>query len=408
MIEHECNAILQPFDLKNNSERWQRFLDTVGTELEKHGSESFVTMDLNILSTIVTTLTRIDKESLEKSPEMKNHRLWKILCDYLIEFLFDQKRITLILDLSILFHNVYVASVKIDHLVALFLRSAMTDQICSFFKQIEVYSEQTELVTVIDSLMHIYQRVLKLIPDPKRNQSLKDLFESITQCMNSSFFITLLERTIDPVPLSEVVGALFFDTCIEFLYWQPYEDDDWRRNILQSLSNSIAETLRARISATQNSELLLRLYCLLSLNVLLADGKDEPESIDRIFYQITDNCIGQLTDETSPSVQRTILEILCHLTHDLGLTVHMKENPSLKERLLKLSNVEDGEISFDAYRILSMVMTEQDIKSLENATKIVGIYYLYTISMLDDPVQKSAFLNLLHSLKCKYLSPCLS
>jgi hypothetical protein len=79
----------------------------------------------------------------------------------------------------------------------------------------------------------------------------------------------------------------------------------------------------------------------------------------------------------------------------------MKEIDSLKRLLLKLSEMDDCEISLNAYRILALIMNEDDIKALENAKKIVQIFYLYFISMSNDPVQRTAFQSLLCSLKSK-------
>jgi hypothetical protein len=399
-IHQQCDDIVQPCRDKNELERWQTFFDVITIELEKN--EPSIAVDFNTMSKIVTILTRIDKTYLDKSVKMKNHRLWIILRDYFINYLFDQEKIILITDLSIIFRNIYLSSVNIDNLVQLFLQNAVTDTICLFFKQIEIYSQQIELVTVFNRLMFIYQRILMLISDSASNRLLMDLFESIVQCMNSTFFMLLLTKVTSDVTVLDASQTLFLDTCIEFLYWQPYEDDLLRRKILQDLTKNIMQTIRTRISFNQYSKHLLRLNCLLALTVVFTDGKNESKAMDAIFYQIIDYCIEQLTCEKSPTIQRTIMEILCHLTHDIGLTVHMKESLSLKASLLNLTDVEDGEISFSAYRILAMIMTEQDIKNLENATKIVNIYHLYTISMLDDPLQKTAFLNSLNSLKCKY------
>ncbi|CAF5134256.1 unnamed protein product [Rotaria magnacalcarata] len=64
-----------------------------------------------------------------------------------------------------------------------------------------------------------------------------------------------------------------------------------------------------------------------------------------------------------------------------------------------MSEPDDSEISFNSYRILAIIMNEEDIKTSANGCKIVSLFYIYFISMIDDSIQIMALDSLLHSLK---------
>ena len=151
------------------------------------------------------------------------------------------------------------------------------------------------------------------------------------------------------------------------------------------------------MSAGSHSEPIARLGSLLALNVAMMDDKN----VDKEYYSLLDHCAAMLDHRGSVHVQRTVLATCCLLSYDIDLVAHMKQNARLKSICLELSESEDSEVSFHAYRILAMIMTEEDIKTLSNVSKIVGIFSVYFISMIGDPMQRTAFHSLLHSLKSK-------
>ncbi|CAF1628438.1 unnamed protein product [Rotaria magnacalcarata] len=97
--------------------------------------------------------------------------------------------------------------------------------------------------------------------------------------------------------------------------------------------------------------------------------------------------------------KRTLLSTLCHCAYNIDMIVYMKNNLLLKRLLLKMSEPDDSEISFNSYRILAIIMNEEDIKTSANGCKIVSLFYIYFISMIDDSIQIMALDSLLHSLK---------
>ncbi|CAF1438486.1 unnamed protein product [Rotaria magnacalcarata] len=97
--------------------------------------------------------------------------------------------------------------------------------------------------------------------------------------------------------------------------------------------------------------------------------------------------------------KRTLLSTLCHCAYNIDMIVYMKNNLLLKPLLLKMSEPDDSEISFNSYRILAIIMNEEDIKTSANGCKIVSLFYIYFISMIDDSIQIMALDSLLHSLK---------
>ncbi|CAF3705481.1 unnamed protein product [Rotaria sordida] len=397
IIDQQCNLLLdQSGNSTENDNRLNEFFNIVTDELTKYSS---MTTDFNVITKIVITLISIDKNKFCKQSQLNKHTLLIILRDYLIKFLFNQEKIELINKLSVLFHNIYYGCVLTDEIVQLFIYKPLIDEICLFFNEIEKYSNETKLIEVINRLLEIFQRIQMIRFDLQENSNLQLLFVTIAKCIVSKFFIDKLENLPKNMLELNPIETLLFDRCIEFMYWQPYENNILQRKHLSIICETLLRTTINLVSSSLLSEPLIQLACLLSLNIMITDNTTDENIVDNNYYHLIDHCISMLAQQGTAITKRTLLSTLCHLTYNIDMIVYMKNNLFLKPLLLKMSESDDAEISFNAYRILSIIMNEEDIKRLANGNKIVALFYLYFISMIDDPIQKTAFHSLLHSLK---------
>ena len=400
-INEQCDLLIDQLGKSTESDQLNEFFNIIIAEVTKCSPS---TTDLKTMNKIVTTLTLIDKKQLNKQCRLIQHQLLTVFRDYLIKYLYNQEEIEIVTNLSILFHNIYYNVVLTDEIVQVFLYKPLIDEICIFFNEIEKHSNETKLVEVIDRLVEIFQRIQTVYLTFRENSMFELLLISISKCFTSKFFIEKLEALPKTMLDLNKIQKLLFDTSVEFLYWQPYENNMLRRKKICTISETLLEMTVNLMSSSYMSEPLINLACLLSLNVMVTDNSIDENTVNKNYYALIDLCIPHLNnDEQTAITKRTLLSILCHLTYNIDLVVHMKSNLSLKSYLLKLTESDDSEISFNAYRILSVIMNEEDIKRLGNSSKIVSLFNLYLISMIDDPIQETAFQSLLHSLRSKFI-----
>ncbi|CAF0924268.1 unnamed protein product [Rotaria sp. Silwood1] len=397
IIDQQCNLLLDQSDNSTeNDNQLNQFFNIVTDELIKYSS---MITNYNIITKIVTTLISIDKNKLYKQSQLNQHKLLIILRDYLIKFLFNQEKNEMINKLSILFYNICYSYILTDDIVQLFIYKPLIDEICLFFNEIEKYSNETKLIEILNRLLEIFQRIQMIRFDLHENSILELLFLTIAKCIISNFFIKKLENLPKNMLELNPIETLLFDRCIEYMYWQSYENNTLQRKHLLIICETLLQIIIKLMSSSLLSEPVIGVACLLSLNIMVMDNTTDENIIDNNYYHLIDYCISMLDQQGTTMIKRTLLSTLCHLTYNIDMIVYMKNNLFLKSLLLKMTESDDSEISFNTYRILSIIMNEEDIKRLANSNKIVAVFYLYFISMIDDPIQKTAFHSLLHSLK---------
>lgn len=96
---------------------------------------------------------------------------------------------------------------------------------------------------------------------------------------------------------------------------------------------------------------------------------------------------------------RIIIKNLYNFTLHLNVLNYMKTLPNLMSMLLQVTDIEDDEIQVNAYRCLGKIMTEADIKAVNNPRHIATVYIDFIGKTIDDPFQKERFHSLLNSLK---------
>ena len=76
-------------------------------------------------------------------------------------------------------------------------------------------------------------------------------------------------------------------------------------------------------------------------------------------------------------------------------------NKCITSLILKLTNFDNDEIQFNAFKILSSITTEQDTKNILYSSSLTKIFIEFLKKIIDHANQTLRFYNLFRSLKSK-------
>lgn len=106
-------------------------------------------------------------------------------------------------------------------------------------------------------------------------------------------------------------------------------------------------------------------------------------------------------DDSGLPLLRQVLLMLFYLTLDTDLAVHLKslQLVDLLNASMKISN-NDAEVQLQAYRILAVVMSEADLKALQNVSGIASVFLNFIRSSIrDGTISIGRLQNTLRGLK---------
>ena len=397
-MEEQFTLLLNETRTRMVSKHLSVLLDNILKEFEK---STILRKDLNIIGELATTLSGVHSDQWLMQPHLLGHEIFVIVRDCLINILFDYQQVELMWKLSKVLHDICFHTSVEDEMVRLMLHKPFVDQINIFIIQFEHYRGSTKHTEAMSHLLDIYRRIQMMRVDLYADSLLETLFLNVSNCISSALLTT--ELTNLPKIMADLEGKqkVLFDTCIEFMYWQPYEESLFRQQNLRQVCETLLPTIVRQISLISFSEPIFRVASLLTIHILTQDKNTDDKVLHQDYFTLVKHCVSMLGDGRVTLKERILLECICHLSNHSDLLAFMKEYDSLKPTLLKLTEVDDCEISLNAYRILACIMSESDIKALKNASKIVGVFYLYFISMMEDPVQRTAFQSLLQSFKSR-------
>lgn len=152
----------------------------------------------------------------------------------------------------------------------------------------------------------------------------------------------------------------------------------------------------------QEMNLLFRMDCgdVIISEETRTEFKQIAQTIRDILLSIIESNPEIMNESVIPIVQ-TLLSILFYLTWDDQLVTYLKSLKlvEMMNKLLKISN-NDDEIHLQVYRILAAIMTETDVKEMENANRFAHIFIRFLENIIDaGPSFEARFHNCLRSLK---------
>lgn len=118
------------------------------------------------------------------------------------------------------------------------------------------------------------------------------------------------------------------------------------------------------------------------------------------FVSILSSLSNEITNESNVNLVGTVVLQLYLLTLDQTILSYIK-GQKLPPILLKLSNIANEWIRFNVYRILALILTEQDIKELANPSIIAKVFITFLTTLIDDPAKFLRRRSLLRCLKSK-------
>ena len=132
------------------------------------------------------------------------------------------------------------------------------------------------------------------------------------------------------------------------------------------------------------------------------DFQEIADTIKRILSSIIQVNPVTIDSAAVPLVQNLLL-ILFYFTLDTDITVYLKslQLVNIMTELIRISN-DDAEILLQAYRILAVIMAEDDLKQLHNSQRIADVFITFIRDTIDAGASYEArFHNSLRSLKGK-------
>ena len=189
------------------------------------------------------------------------------------DFLVDAEHVESATTLSIIFHDIVHAVRVTDDVVNMILYPPLIDKLNDFIAALGEYHATTERIESMNRILRIFTRIQITQIDLHQDSLLETLFLSVARPMSSPFFMSQLPTTPKHMVDLQPMQTLLFDTCIEFMYWQPYEDSLVRRKGLTQICDAHLTMLVRMMSSLSFSEPVARLVSLVSLHIMVEDSK---------------------------------------------------------------------------------------------------------------------------------------
>ena len=135
-------------------------------------------------------------------------------------------------------------------------------------------------------------------------------------------------------------------------------------------------------------------------NEIRNDFKQIADTVKRILVSINQSNPINIDSTAIPLVQILLL-ILFYFTLDNDLVIYLKnvQSVNLINDIIQKSN-NDDEIHLQAYRILAVIMAEEDLKQLQNSSRIATVFITFINETINGGSSYEARLhNSLRSLK---------
>ncbi|UJR07687.1 hypothetical protein I4U23_011972 [Adineta vaga] len=273
---------------------------------------------------------------------------------------------------------------------------------------------QDPQIKSLDNIFRAIQRLERHRSDNKTDTYLIKLFDNIVKCICSPSFIEMFihSTTHD----NDDPGQKFLlHTCTDYIYSHP-TDQQHKQSLLhirQSLLRPFSQWLIQQSSSFRlwnlRTTVILRQLCFIltlsiQLNRYINLEKDTFEDYCQLiesFFNIlqsilqTDNLIN---NKLALSLMGTITPNLYTMTLSNQLAKYIKSK-HMTSLILKLADIENDEIQLNAFRILSIIVTDQDVKNTSNSMTIANLFIKFLTKVIDDQNQMLKFYNLLRCLK---------
>jgi len=420
IIKENCQ-IIRRFRSELNTEKLLVIFDLFRNQLTQ--IEEFHSKCL-LIDQISSSLSNLENRYEKLSDrQLLNHELFVLLRDHLIVylekiFIDETLRSDSLFNLSKLFNNIchFINENNFEIIKRLILSRDLIDQIS---KSIDFIDSNSNLQSNVNFVRTINLLLISL-KDLRRYEITRDEYELLSPILNQiikclcSTNVHKIIRNFETHfnnKLSEY-EVLLLDTMPLYLQWYPSS----HRQIdsyIEIVGNIIDEYSKWFINVSPQSfvrcsykfgRMIRHLNTFLirpieSNNLYLLSEKFFYEYSKLVFQWsfifvclIKENLIEKLAI-------RILIQNIYNLTLHLNVLNLIKTIPNVISMLFKLISIDDDEIQLNSYRCLGKILNQNDIKSLDNANKIVSVYIDYLRKTVDDKKSIERFSSLLESLK---------
>jgi len=420
IIEKQC-TLIKDLGKSLTTDQVKSSLDAIVVELNKVK----VLTNVATIQQIITAISlRSTHDRAFSNANLLDHQLFIIIRNYYLT-LMCQWRAGEALDscsgrvfsqIAILFSDLccHATDTDTDSLKRLLIHEPLINELCTCLKEIAIDGKhlQDEHVEAIDYCLRAINHLEKGRVEIQSMTIVSTLLDSIVICVCSKHFINMFKQIAEFEKLN-AVQTLLLDTCTDFISWHDAgRYNDTHIAVRTALLNTFTSWFENHLlSFRKLSKLAIKIIGQLSITLIGGNASDEEifptqiregycKMIDQLSSILNSIVESETTDEISTALTRVLTQCLYSLTMTNDLRTYIK-NKHIVPLLLKLANLEDETIQFHVYRILAAILTEEDIKTLTNSSKIANVFLKFLTNLIDDSSRTPRFYNLLRSLKGK-------
>jgi hypothetical protein len=304
--------------------------------------------------------------------------------------------------------------IDVNSLKILLIDESLIKELCKCLKEIGVDGKHLndKHTEAIDYCLRAISSLEKGRIEIQSMKIASELLDHIINCVCSKYFLNMFNKLGEFKTLNST-ETLLLDTCTDFIHWHDagrYNDTHIavRTALLHPFISFLGNNL---LSLTKFTKISIKILGQLSITLIGGNAKDEdifPSNIREDYCKMIDQISSILNsliefenlDELKTMLTQVLTQCLYSLTMTNDLRTYIKTK-HIVPLLLKLTNLEDETIQFHVYRILAAILTEDDIKTLTNTSKIANVFLKFLTNLIDDSSRAPRFYNLLRSLKSK-------
>lgn len=268
----------------------------------------------------------------------------------------------------------------------------------------------------IDSLIRTIQRLERFQTNHQNENSLDKFYENIVKCICSPSLMDIFLQSVKTD--NENIGQRFLlHTCIDYISSHSINDMHKqsllkiRQFLLHPFSQWLSEQSTYFRLWNNQMIILVRQFCfLLTLSIQLnrtvaleADALSDFSQLIDSFVNILHSIVQSENSSNNKLAQALISTLIPNLyTMILSkeLEKHLRDK-HVTSLLLKLTDIDNDEIQLNAFRILSSIVTEYEIKHFVNANQLAKAFRKFLDKLLNDSHQRLRLNHLFSSLNSK-------
>ncbi|CAF1022540.1 unnamed protein product [Didymodactylos carnosus] len=307
-----------------------------------------------------------------------------------------------------------VNNTNVDILRTLILNEVLIKSIKLYIDNIDKHLNDPNLFA-FDILIRGFETLMEKRKELQDDSTVLILLAAIVKCICSTCYIDIFKQfQLDKTELSMKEHFLLL-TCPHYIVYG-YDGkhiEEVQIELCHTMLNRYLEILEQFIPLIKqwSNDLIIQVMSYLTGILQYTSIRELQQKYLNVHLKLIDaiivilnapNLLDKLVEGTTDSMSCLIFTAITYL---YGLIFHPTFATVIKEKQLTSTFVKLAEISNDehiqihTYRILAMIMNENDIKTLANPAKITEVFINFIKCLADNAVRKRVLQNTLISLK---------